>query len=88
MKISATNRSKKLCSSRYYSLKYYSCEHYFQKASTLFVLALFTDKNVFALQKFNHSTSTLEHALIFLKYMVIKHVFTNLVSLSKRSNPH
>jgi hypothetical protein len=29
-----------------------------------------------------HRTNTLEHALIFLKYMVNEHVFINLVALS------
>ena len=33
---------------------------------------------------FNHSTSTLEHTLIFLKCMVNKHVFMNFVSLNKK----
>jgi hypothetical protein len=67
MKINATNRSKKLCSSRCYSLKYYTYEHYFQKASTLFVLALFTDKNVFALKKIQSLYKHLRARINFLE---------------------
>jgi len=38
--------------------------------------------HVFAYDVFNHSTSTLEHTLIFLKCMVSEHLFMDLVSFS------
>ena len=46
-------------------------------------MSLFIDKYVFAYTIFNHFTSTLEHALVFLKCIVNEHVFIYLVSLSK-----
>ena len=36
---------------------------------------------------FNHFANTLEHTLIFMKYMVNEHVFMNLVLLSKTLSP-
>ena len=48
----------------------------------MLIPALFTDKHVFAFDVFNHSTSTLEHTLIFLKCMVNEHLFMDLVSFS------
>ena len=38
-------------------------------------------------RQITHSTNIVEHALIILKCMVIKHVSMNLVSLSKKNNP-
>ena len=50
-------------------------------------MALFTDKHVFAHNHFYHFTSTLDHALIFLKCVVNEDVFLNVVSLSKNNEP-
>ena len=35
-----------------------------------------------------HSTNTLEHAMIILKYMIIELVFMKLLSLNRKCNPH
>ena len=37
---------------------------------------------------FSLSTNTLEHTLIFLKAMINKHVFMNLISLGEKFSPH
>ena len=38
--------------------------------------------------KIMHSTKTLEHVLIILRCMINEHVFMNILSLNKFSNPH
>ena len=61
----------------------------FTKSANSIILALFIGNHMFTYNfiLFYHSTSTSEHAPIFLKCMVDEHVFMKLVSLNEKSRP-
>ena len=43
---------------------------------------------ILAVRIVHDSCINLEHALFFLKCMIKEHVFMNVISLSKKFNPH
>ena len=60
----------------------------FTKSANSIILALFIGNHMFTYNFFfYHSTSTSEHAPIFLKCMVDEYVFMKLVSLNEKSRP-
>ena len=74
---SVIKRSRKHCSSQHYSLKV--------SALFIFALLIYIYTHTHTLY---HSTNILEHASILLKFLVNKHVFMKLLSLSKKLSPH
>ena len=84
--ISATNGPRKHCSSQHCSLKILSIITLsIGNTSTIHLGTIHQQACVYILF-FHHSTSTLQHAIIFLKFKINEHIFMNLVSLSKNSN--